>query len=253
MGNHGIWGTGRPNNDIAYTYYSDYLYLWNERGKLIDKNLNMIVANTDDFTIKDVNDHVVAKVKDGALDTQDENIYMVEPLQMNNTPQTILYVPVRLYTFQNDDIGLDELEVGISNVDLGTWVKTTADEIYLCADDDYSLMSAMIFDAEGETYDISLRSSREGEPEVINLSGVGDDDMISARVDNGSLSVCNTESADLSVGDTNVKKKDISLCSIEPVADASYSGKAIAPVIKIKDGKKSFSKPSRKPSDKKPY
>ena len=238
MGVHGIWGTGHPNARISYTYYSDYMMLWNERGKLIERHSNLIVANTDDFTLKDVNDHVVATVKDGVLNSLDESIFMVQPLQIRKTPQTILYVPVRLYTFQNDDIGLDELEVGISNVDLGTWVKTTADEIYLCADDDYSLMSAMILDAEGENYDITLRSSREGDSEAINLSGVGDDDMISAMVDNGSLSVCNTENADLSVGEVNEDKTDISSCSIEPIPDTSYSGKAIEPSIKIKDGKK---------------
>ena len=241
MGSYGIWGTGNPYCSIAYIYYSDYLRLWNERGKLIDDDLNLIVANTEDFTLKDVNDNVVATVTDGILDTHNESIFKVEPLQIKENSQTLLYVPVSLYSFQNNDPELKDLEIGISNVELGTWVKTSADEVYLCADDDYSLMSAMILDADGESYDITLRSSREGDSESVNLSGVGDDNIISAAVDNGNLEVCNTDGADLSVGEVNEAKKDIASCSIGTISDATYSGNAIEPAVKITDGKKTLS------------
>ena len=194
--------------EMAYLKYSDYSLLWTNRGKLVPYGYNMMSINSDDFTVKDVNDNVVATVTDGELQTNDENITKVRffnllPDGTTADMPSVLYLPVRLYTVENHDDSVEELKVSLTDRELGTKVSTTADAVTLCSDDSCLLSSALLFDCQDEEYSISLTSSRPGETESITWSGTANDDVLSVSMDGGSLEVCNLSLEDLSMGAAN--------------------------------------------------
>ena len=102
----------------------------------------------------------------GDLKTEKEEIELIpvtEIAESNNGKNfSYLRLPVDLYTFENKDDSLEEIEVDIVEEDLATIVKTTCDKVTLCADDACDLNSAIINANEGEIYSVNLVSSRIG-------------------------------------------------------------------------------------------
>ena len=191
---------------IGYINYSQYYTYWSKRGKL-QSAYNMMTCNSSDFTVYNVNDEVVARVVDGQLQTETEEIRQALLdcyLEGNETaPPVILFMPVRLYTVENNDPSTPMMELSLCNVELGTDVRTTADTVTICADDSCDLTSAMLMGSQGEEYSITLNSVREGDPETLNWSGTAADDVLSVSFDAGSLEVCNLSADDMSAGGLN--------------------------------------------------
>lgn len=213
------WGTGKANASISFTTYNDFSGLWSNRGKLDSKSTNLLFSNSKNLTLYDVYGNVVATVINGELYTEDENIREVSVTSVMESMELVgdclLYLPVKLYTVKNNDEAIGEFEIDLVNVELGTRVITTADEITLCADDECNIASALIVDSKDEKYEIILNSSREGEPESITLSGIASDDTVSAMMNDGQLDSCNLESAELTIGETNAEDNEKFIISVE--------------------------------------
>lgn len=203
-----IWGSSRQNGRIAYLTYSNYLELWENRGALTNGYENLLVANSENLTLCDVDGMVVATVRDGVLDTDNENIQEVvyDSLDLSGDGQNenyILRLPVDLYTVKNEDPTKEQFIVEVVNEELSARVVSTANEVTVCADDSCNLASVLLDTQKDETYQIILGSSREGEPKELEWNGVGTGDTVSVMVEDGSLETCNVSEDGLKVGDMN--------------------------------------------------
>ena len=206
------WGTDYSGHYLGYVTYGSYKDVWDHRGGLTLTNANLLSANSADLTIRDVHDNVVARVQNGELTTDRDDITFIRPINTQpygGSQGTLLYLPIALYTVENHDAGLDQFELTLCNADLGTKVKTTADSVTLCADDSCDLATALLFDAQGESYEISLNSSREGEPATLSWSGTAQDEVLSVSLDGGELEVCNLSMDDLSMGEVNGSRDQV--------------------------------------------
>lgn len=205
------WGSGRTNGRIAYTNYNQYLDLWNNRGSLTNGSLNLVAANSDDLKIYDVDGREVASVTGGALQTANDKIQEVScdafDLESGVHLNYMLYLPVDLYTIENTDKSIKAFDVEIVNEDLGAQVVTNENKVTLCADDSCNLSSVLLDAAKNESYEITLYSSRKGDPGSRQWKGVGEGETISVMTDSGSLATCNMENTDLSIGSINGDKK----------------------------------------------
>lgn len=203
----------KNNTTLGYVTYNNSLGLWNKHGSTKSKGklnneveYNLASVNSEDFTIYDVEDNVVAKVEEGVLETSLDGIELVHPVNYvedgeNEQTRSFLYLPIDVYNFENLDNNLEEFCVEMSNLELSTRVETTGNEVALCADDSSDFASAILNATEGDEYSITLGSSRDGEPEEMQWEGVGTGETISVMVEDGNLEMCNVESAQLTISD----------------------------------------------------
>lgn len=202
------WGTGKSGNDISILVEDDYLSLWNKRGSLAGPGYNLLLTNSDDLSIYDVNDKLVATVEDGKITTEQEDIIQVRYREVNLSGSNVdrsfmLLVPVKVYTVINDDEEIETFKAEIVNVDLDAKVHTSGNKVVMCADDDVNLSSILLEDAKGESYEITLSSSRPGELDKITYNGVGEEETVSVMMLDGELETENTDGAEITSGSIN--------------------------------------------------
>lgn len=208
-----IW-SNTTSGRIGYTDYAVYYNLWRNRGNLTNDNTNMLVANSDNLTIKDVDDNVVAKVEDGQLIQKYKGIEQVyyDSLMPNGkvNENVILRLPVDLYTIKNENNNNKKFVVEMVNEELSARVESGVDKVTLCADDSSNLASVLMDTEKDGKYQITLGSSRPGEPEEQSWSGTGNGDTVSVMVEDGQLETCNTENVSLTIGNKNPQNKKTS-------------------------------------------
>ena len=200
------------NGELAYNSYDDYYKLWQNRGRLSVSNMNLFISNSRDFELFDVNDNVAAVVKNGELVESKDGVeqvlcYGVRPDGTSNP--SVLYLPVELYTLKNTDKKIDNLDVQLVNEELGVQVMTSGDEVTMCADDSCNLSSVKL-NSQGENndYQIFLTSSRDGDPDCIEMSGASDGETISVMIENGDVQTLNANDAAVTVSETNGDGED---------------------------------------------
>lgn len=160
LNNRYEWGSSAEWGSISYIPYSWYLDVWNTRGSS-DDTVNLMILNSNDAEILDVEDNVIARVVDGSLVTDQSDIYQV--LEMEGASDDVkIYLPSnRLYTIKNQDMDLSEFEVAMTNIDLGTYVTTDADTITLAVNDSARTNEVAIEAEIGQNYTIEMKSSAD--------------------------------------------------------------------------------------------
>ena len=213
------FNSGAARAELIYVPYSSYKSLWDKRGSLVSSNepspncgalnedvvdRNMISLNSGDVTIRDVEDNLIAKIEEGEL-VSGQNV--VELIRIPETcegfeeesPRYVLYMPVDVYSFTNNDSSIETFRVTDANLELSTSVETLGNEITICADDSYDFASTVLNPEQDEEYKVSLGCSYEGGEEELEFEGVGTGDTISVMLNDGGLEMCNMESASLSI------------------------------------------------------
>ncbi|MBQ7564942.1 MAG: hypothetical protein IJT16_13265 [Lachnospiraceae bacterium] len=185
------WGTNYANATIAYNTYDEYLSWWNKRGSLKGSGLSYMAANSGNFIVCDMEDKEIARVENGVLYTENEDVRKIEELGIVEGEQpiereTMLFLPTDLYTVKNGE-DTDSFKVTLADENMAVEVDTAADTVTLCADDSENLAQALIEDGKDDDYKISLYSSTSGEIEEITLTGQGEEDSISAFIDDDGL------------------------------------------------------------------
>ena len=188
-------GTGLDLNAISYVTYSDYINLWNRRGNLGDVSYNLLVANSADMNIYDVEDNLVAQVRNGKLSTSNESIFEPSVIDASVGGAYMLYLPTRYYRIENLDEELELFQASMANVELGAWVTTSGDAIDFAVEDTNDLNQVMLSVDAGEIYQIELMSSKEGDPESIQVNGIGDGSDVCVMTENGTLNTEGTTNA----------------------------------------------------------
>ena len=196
------WGTGYSGSDIAYIPYDTIIGVWNRRGSLSLKNMNLVSTLEDNFSVYDFEDHLVARYADGEMVQKADNVIELPNFSFNpdgNADQAnMFYAPVDLYTVQ-DDSPDTPMEMILSDDLLSVKLTTDADRFDLCADDQSNSVNAILTPEEGSQYTVSLSTLVDGNLEEIRIEGVGTGETVSLGLQNGALSIIGADSAELSI------------------------------------------------------
>lgn len=228
------WGLNQGNATLGYTTYANTVSLWNKHGSTnrrgqLNQNIdsqNLVTVNSSNFTVSDIENNIIAEVVEGEMTNGNNEVLVIKPKYEEGGEYVVMYLPIDVYVFENQDSALDKFNVQIANLELSTAVETTGDTIGVCADDSIDFASAVLDAKEGEEYSITLGSSREGDPSEIEWEGVGTGDTVSIMMDNGNLEMLNTESANLTLSEENSGRD---LCQVYTILASADDNGVITP------------------------
>lgn len=197
------WGSKYPKSFISYVPYEDFEYAWNHLGEDIDEG-NVLVVNSENIEIRDVEDQTVAVLKNGELETQDDDIFKMQNLgitadnEMGDT-DIMLYLPTDLYTVENKDDSVSQFLASMVNRNLGTTVSTTAGRVTFAVSDMESLNSTQVEAPQGTNYEITLESTNENTPDKVEVKGVSTGTAVGVTQVGGELTTQNCVGAEIKV------------------------------------------------------
>lgn len=260
-GGYGIWGSDNTSSNISFVSYDTIQEIWNTRGKLAE-NENLIMVNSQDFSIHSVTGEFVATVKDGRIVDFSGDVSLMEDelsLQENQEDTLIIRLPVAAYNLENKNQEVEELEITVVDTDLGLTVTTTAQEVVLAVDDSCNSNAVYVDAGSEDTFSVTLKSSQSGGYNEIFASGSGVGDMAGISMVEGSLSITDCDISALVIdgedqgpfvitakagnggtispeGETRVLKDDEQAYTITPdigytVKDVKIDGKSIGAVF----------------------
>lgn len=191
-GTYGIWGTDTEYSSISYVEYSTVAEIWNTRGRL-QENENLLTVNSDNVEIVDSEGATVAAVTDGKLDTENENIEMVEDLTLDPVEEEtlLLSLPVDVYTVVNLDAAVEEFQVSMANINLGAAAATTAGSVTLAVDDSCDCNIVQIDAAATDNYNVTLNSSFGYDYDTVTVEGQGKDETLEISQEKGTINISN--------------------------------------------------------------
>ena len=206
------WGSTVGKN-IAYQALSSIKSQWDNRESLnvhsswISENL--LITNSDDFVIYDIEDNVVATYSEGVLDCAEDAAYLVEVDGFNPNAEyednqcVLVYLPTDFYTVKNKDEDINSFHAEMISTELGVAIHTDADVVSFGVDDAYDLCSTYIDLEAGEQYEVQLLSSREGERNItVNGMGVDETVTLGLSLENGECTYLNTNGATVNIDGT---------------------------------------------------
>lgn len=236
-----VWGTGHKGAGIGFITYDEVVKAWNMHGKLANVTKNLLSVNSDDISIYDSEDKLLAKVDDGVLTTDDEDIYDITPLDItkgddSNTERCILSLPVAHYIVENNEKEIDDFEVSIVNKELGATVTTESDRVEVYADDYADAAGATIETDADDKYFVTLESSKLGQPSSVEYEGIGKGIDVSVDINEGETHAKNADDAKIQEG--NINKLNISSKELSIKLSNSaytYNGKNKEPKVTLKE------------------
>ena len=175
-------GTGYRVDSISIIHMSDVARIWSSRGRITDASLNMLSTNTDNFRVYDVEDKIVAEVRNRQLVSSADGVRDLKIADEPSGSEYKLYLPVRLYRVEDLDDPDGMFRASMTNVELGARVATEGREITFAVEDSNDLSQVNITPEEGAAYQVELQSSREGDPQSTKVSGVGTGSDISMQL-----------------------------------------------------------------------
>lgn len=197
------WQTGSKCCWISYVPYDIYAQVWENRSVLNATNTNMLHLSTEDAAIYDVEGNEVAQVKDGELETKNEDIYLYHDMSLNSEDEeddVTLYLPTDLYVVENLDKSKEEFSAEMTHVSQGASVTTQSDKVTFAVDDNEHISSAFCDTKEGESYKVSLQSTFEEDKEEVEISGTGNaEGRVGITQNAGSINLTNCELSNISI------------------------------------------------------
>ncbi len=168
------WGSEYGGCRISFVSYDDFVSCWEERGN--DQNpANLMVVNSGNISIFDVEDHEIARLEDGELYTESNNIMKIEELDWEADGTYYIYLPEnRVYTVENNEGSTDNFEISLTHVDHTLEVVTNAASVSMVVSDKEKIVETQVNADEGQSYEISLLSSDDNDDyNNITVKGVG--------------------------------------------------------------------------------
>lgn len=191
------WGSDRPNGNIAWLLDEECWEIWKNRGNVEPYiETNMLIANEDNFEIYDTEDKLVASMVDGRLQTAGDrtDIFQVCKLDDMWPGRQIVYLPRdEAYTLKKTGDNADMFEVSMTNRELGVSVRTSMKEFDLAVSDRENIQSCYLTADAGAFYEIQLQSSRESDPDIRVMSGIGNGQKVGMGRRDGELNSMGAE------------------------------------------------------------
>ncbi len=236
-----IWSSSNGGT-IKYQTLSSINSQWSNRGSLSIASgwiPNMLLTNSDDFKIYDVEKNVVATYSDGVFETELDGAEHIVPISYNPDGEqyeyeyNLFYLPPEFYIVENMDDDIEKFKAEMMSEDLGIVVETDANVVSFAVEDKTNLCSMNLTLDENDYYDVTLMSSRENEDDItVNGVGIIDNTTLNLNMTNGVLTHSNTYGASISIND---EKKNY--YTIEAIAGngGSISAEGISKPMKYSD------------------
>lgn len=242
---NGVWKSS-PKTKQSEKPYGYMAASQGEQFESSSDDINMLVTNSDKFTIQDDEGNVVAKVQDGQLSSANTDIFQYQPLDYIDMDENILiYLPTDSYVIQNTDDSIGKLEIDMVNTNQRACVVTSADNITFHVDDRKEQNVVSIKADDGDSYEVMLDSSLENAKnmEEITVSGTAakntvevgmtEDGCVLKNCTDIQMKINGQEPGNMAVsGQADISKAKASL----EYASCDYDGKNKEPEVTIKFG-----------------
>lgn len=172
-GNYIGWYGYENYTSFSFTTYNEYQSVWAGRRTNLDRNINTMTINSDDFEIQSLDGDVVASMKDGNFISSSDDIIegIFDDIDIENH---IIYVPTDAYRVVNTETeSTDDFEVGVVNVDQSIDVITVADSVDILVDDKQSASVATVNADYGEAYEITMSSGLDTSTDIEEVTYIG--------------------------------------------------------------------------------
>ncbi|MGN0164231.1 MAG: hypothetical protein ACI4EA_11730 [Candidatus Ornithomonoglobus sp.] len=222
-----VWGTGKQYADISYITYSTMKNVWDKRGTLGSGIYNLCSVNADTFKLTNFEGEVVAEYENGELKSKADDVIDLpinnlildengDIIEQEDYPM-LLYIPQDMYTIDGFDETQGEVEISLACDGLSLEVNADTDSLSIVASDKENIADVSLTPEEGTDYTISLGSSMDGNPDVVQLKGTASGTELSLSMDSeGNLSLSgDAESAALSLTDSEDSTYDIEASATE--------------------------------------
>ncbi len=221
------WGTKGENNELNYMTYDSYQELFRNIGHLADNSISSFITS-EDVNIYSGNT-CIATVRDGNLETSNENIWISKPegvLFNNDAIDKIaeIYLPVGNYTIERFYQDHYKWKIYFSNVDLGGSVNSAANKISFIADDNKGITQVLFDEGSRGDFEVELNSSKPNESSVI-VKGSCDKTNGLIKLQNGEVETKNVKVEEIREPG---KQTDISKAIVK---SATYNGKEQIPTV----------------------
>ncbi len=171
---------------------------------------NIMFTTSSNFQILDVEENVIATFNNGEFFSEQEDIQYVIPCNVNlndDIGESVTYntfsMPTSFYIIKNLEEENSEFEVEMINTDFGVKVSSESELIAFGVDDSCDLCMTSITLEKGESYDVTLLSSREGEGDI-HVEGIATAESVDlgfAMVE-GKLAETNSDGATVNLNGT---------------------------------------------------
>lgn len=214
-------------------------------------NSNTLIVNTENLNIYDVNDNIVATIKNGKVtNSTSQNVFVIpnHGLKLNdeNSSSSIaIGLPVDYYTIKNTDSSVKTITATMVDSDRSASIETNSATIEFCVSDEEAIQNVSMPATTGKTYSIQLNSTAPNDNENVSVEGVTTGTTIVATQLGGSISLNNCKGATISINDQDISfssgKKYIDDCTMT-ISNTSIqcTGRAVSPSIVIKDFEKTL-------------
>lgn len=211
MGSHGEWGTENSSNCyIGAVPYGIVKSIWENR-QGFQNNYNFMGTTSKNVSIYDVEDNLIAEIKDGDLTKGSDNV-VVHSMDLSigaNQDEVFVSMPVDYYTIKNNNKNDKNFEIELYNGDIGTSVTTSADEVSIAVDETSRLNTVQVAASTADFYEVKLSSIDDGEVSEINIQGIGSDRVLNITQQNGNLSMQNCQVLSMSADNAVINQKKI--------------------------------------------
>lgn len=181
-------GTDYLYGEMYILDYNKVVKLWKKMGKIKNNtHLNMVAANADSFRVYDVEDKLVAEVKDNVLVKAADGVFAPKVMDAPAGESPVVYLPTRYYKVVKTSDDGKPFEVSMTNVELGASVTTGGNEVSFGVEDGNDLSKVIMEPGKDVSYTVELQSSRSVDPQETVIQGTGEGTPIEMSLAGGKL------------------------------------------------------------------
>lgn len=147
----------------------------------------MVAANADSFRVYDVENKLVAEVKDNVLVKAADGVFAPKVMDAPAGESPVVYLPTRYYKVVKTADDGKPFEVSMTNVELGASVTTGGNEVSFGVEDGNDLAKVIMEPGKDVSYTVELQSSRASDPQETVIQGVGEGTSIEMSLAGGKL------------------------------------------------------------------
>ena len=207
------WKSGKEGCGISYVPFEVYKQVWEQRSTNRYASTNMLTMSIENAAIYDVEGNEVAKIEDGDLQTQNNEIYQVRTMELdeNAEQEVAIYLPTDVYIIENTDRQEKEFSADMTHVNQGVSVTTEASKVTFAVNDQERINSVICNAGEGQSYSLSLQSTFEDDKKNVKINGTGTSaGEVGISQSLGNVGLTNCDMANVSIDGENVESYLIS-------------------------------------------